>query len=124
MGEVELGHCRGRATWPVAGQVAELAVRAHTGLRDAAALTVESAVEATDPGADDDPVSPGEATTVTVRQRDGRVWQVRVRRAELRGARPTSCGAEPEPLRPLVAESIQEIDDHRPRKWSQPAVYR
>ncbi len=117
-GELELSHCRGRATWPPAGQVAELAVRAHTGVRDAGALTVELAVEPADrPASDHD-----DAVTVTVRQWDGRVWQVRVRRTELRGTRPPSCGAEPEPLRPLVAESIQEIADHRPRKWSQPVA--
>src|SRR4051812_14996537 len=39
-GEVEHGHCRGRAAWEPAGQVAELAVRAQTGLRDVDALLV------------------------------------------------------------------------------------
>ncbi|WP_214400953.1 sucrase ferredoxin [Pseudonocardia lacus] len=39
-GEVETALCRGRSTWSPAGQVAELAVRTATGLRDAAALRV------------------------------------------------------------------------------------
>jgi hypothetical protein len=39
-GEVEPALCRGRSTWSPVGQVAELAVRAATGLRDAAALRV------------------------------------------------------------------------------------
>lgn len=102
MGELELTNCRGRSTWSAPGQVAELAVRGHTGLRDAATLLVEPAIGDPDTG-----------TTVTVRQAGGREWRVRVRRHALRGGRPTSCGAEPEPLTPLVAESIQEIADHR-----------
>jgi len=40
VGEVETALCRGRSTWSPAGQVAELAVREATGLRDAAALRV------------------------------------------------------------------------------------
>ncbi len=39
-GEVEITRCRGRSIWSPAGQVAELTVRAVTGLRDAAALQV------------------------------------------------------------------------------------
>ncbi len=100
-GEVELAHCRGRSTWHAAGQVADITVRALTGLRDAAALIV-------DPhsfGADDDGM-------VTVRESGGRAWQVRVRRTDVRGARPMSCGAKLEALAPLLAESIEEIDDH------------
>jgi hypothetical protein len=100
LGEVELAHCRGRSTWPAAGQVAELAVRTLVGLLDAAALAVEPASFGTD-----------HSGTVIVRQDVGRVWQVRVGRAEMAGARPLSCGAEPAPIRPLLAESIQELDE-------------
>ena len=39
-GEVQTALCRGRSTWSPAGQVAELAVREATGLRDAGALRV------------------------------------------------------------------------------------
>src|SRR5947199_220952 len=54
-GEVEIGRCRGRSTWSPAGQVAELAVRELTGLRDATALTV----------------APGEGPHVLVTAADG-----------------------------------------------------
>ncbi|MCO1657446.1 sucrase ferredoxin [Pseudonocardia humida] len=47
-GEVQTALCRGRSTWSHAGQVAELAVREATGLRDANALRVV----ATDHGAE------------------------------------------------------------------------
>ena len=101
MGEMELAHCRGRSTWAAPGQVAELAVRVLTGLRDAAALTVEQTSFRTDHG-----------ETVMVRQDEGRVWQVGVRRVEMGGARPLSCGGEPDALAPLLADSIQEVDGH------------
>lgn len=82
-GEVEPTLCRGRSTWSPAGQVAELAVRTATGIRDADALRV---VEA--PGG------------VIVTARDGRRWAVEVVAEQGRGLRPSSCGAD---LLPSVA---------------------
>jgi hypothetical protein len=85
-GEVEPALCRGRSTWSPAGQAAELAVRWATGLRDAAALTVEERA-----GSDE----------VDVLAADGRRWVVPVRRVPGCGARPTSCGAAAEPVEAL-----------------------
>lgn len=90
IGEVETALCRGRSTWAPAGQVAELAVRAATGLRDADALTVT------------------EHDGLRVTARDGREWSVDVHEQE--GApRPASCGAAPVPSRPLVATRVQRL---------------
>jgi hypothetical protein len=92
-GEVEAALCRGRSTWAPAGQVAELAVREATGLRDAAALTV-------------DVPSTG---YVLVTARDGRRWAVDVRPVEPAGERPVSCGARPEPNIALRAVAIRPL---------------
>jgi hypothetical protein len=86
LGEVEAALCRGRSSWSPAGQVAELAVRTATGLRDAAALTVLD-----DSGPD-----------VVVGAADGRRWTVAVRPRGV-PTRPASCGAEPAPGAALVA---------------------
>jgi hypothetical protein len=67
VGEMEPASCRGRSTWSGSGQVAELAVRAATGLSDADALRVESE-------------SGAEVVRVVVTGRDGR-WAVTVREA-------------------------------------------
>ncbi|MGI5128720.1 sucrase ferredoxin [Pseudonocardia sp. CA-107938] len=80
LGEVEIGQCRGRSAWSPAGQVAELAVRELTGLRDAAALTVAA----------------GDGPDVLVTATDGTRWSVPVRQTT-RPARPASCGAAPTP---------------------------
>jgi hypothetical protein len=88
-GEVETAQCRGRSTWSPAGQVAELAVRAATGLRDADALEVTDA--------------PGGAV---VSARDGRRWAVDV--STIAGApRPASCGADPAPCQSLHATAVR-----------------
>jgi hypothetical protein len=90
-GEPVLDDCRGRSTWPAAGQVAELAVRSATGDGDPDALTVTS-VDALPEG--------GWLATVT--HTDGRAWRVAV--AERVGAeRPASCGAAPKPAVTLAA---------------------
>ena len=91
-GEVEHGHCRGRAAWGPAGQVAELAVRAQTGLRDVDALLV-ARIDGPD---------------VLVTGPDGAAWAVRV---EPRPGpeRPTSCGGTLERMAPLVATGIREL---------------
>ncbi|MGI9002998.1 MAG: sucrase ferredoxin [Pseudonocardia sp.] len=84
-GEVETALCRGRSTWSPAGQVAELAVRAATGLRGADELHVLDA--------------PGGAI---VTARDGTRWVVDVR-SEHGPSRPASCGADATPLTALRA---------------------
>src|SRR6185312_1871161 len=66
VGEVEPALCRGRSTWTQPGQVAELAVRAETGLRGANVLQVEPAP--------DDAAAP--VRYVTVSHTDGRRWRV------------------------------------------------
>ena len=90
IGEVETALCRGRSTWSPAGQVAELAVRAATGLRDADALTVT------------------EHEGLRVTARDGRTWLVEVGE-EKGGPRPASCGATPVTSRSLVATRVQRL---------------
>jgi hypothetical protein len=88
-GEVDTTLCRGRSTWSHSGQVAELAVRAATGMRDADALQV-------------DDVAGGAVVTA----RDGRRWAVDV--APIAGApRPLSCGTAPIPSESLQATAIR-----------------
>jgi hypothetical protein len=90
-GEVDTAQCRGRSTWSPVGQVAELAVRAATGLRDADMLQVGDA--------------PGGAV---VTARDGRRWAVDV--AALDGApRPLSCGTDPAPMTALHATAVRPL---------------
>jgi hypothetical protein len=86
-GEVDTALCRGRSTWPPEGQVAELAVRAASGLRDADALTVDG---------------------TTVSARDGRAWEVDVE--EVPGAvRPASCGADAVGSRALHVTAVRPL---------------
>jgi Sucrase/ferredoxin-like len=92
-GEVETERCRGRCTWSPAGQVAELTVRAATGIRDADALRVQ----------------PDAGDTVLVTARTGRRWLVEVERVELGGYRPTSCGAGPAPIVPVRARGVRAL---------------
>jgi hypothetical protein len=89
-GEVETRLGRGRSTWSAAGQVAELAVREVTGLRDADALTVDPAA------------CPG---PVRVHGPGGRSWWVEVAEREV-PARPASCGAAVLPAVALAATAI------------------
>lgn len=90
LGEVETALCRGRSTWSPAGQVAELAVRSATGLRDADALTVE------------------EGDGVQVHALDGRSWAVDVESIE-GPTRPPSCGADALPSRELWAARLRRL---------------
>lgn len=92
LGEVEPALCRGRSTWSPAGQVAELAVRAATGLRDTDALTV---------------VERGHA--VLVHARDGRSWAVDVRAVD-GPDRPASCGADIVTSQVLQATDVRRVD--------------
>jgi len=88
IGEVAPALCRGRSTWSAAGQVAELAVRAATGLRDADALVVT-----------DD---------LRVHARDGRSWLVDVEPVE-GPSRPASCGADALRSQVLRATQVRRI---------------
>jgi hypothetical protein len=81
-------HCRGRSTWPAAGQVAELAVRAATGERDPDALRV---------------------TGTLVTHGDGRRWEVTVVERTAADPRSASCGAVPKPSTSLYAEAIRPL---------------
>lgn len=91
-GEMEPALCRGRSCWSPAGQVAELAVRTATGLRDAAALQITD--------------TPGGAV---VAARDGRRWAVDVAPRPGAGPRPASCGADPVPFTALGATAVRPI---------------
>ncbi|GAA2535337.1 sucrase ferredoxin [Pseudonocardia hydrocarbonoxydans] len=94
LGETEAGLSRGRSTWSAAGQVAELAVREVTGLRDADALTL-------------DPLArPG---TVTVHGPSGRRWAVEVAQRPGAGPRPPSCGIAALPYVALHATSVRPV---------------
>jgi hypothetical protein len=95
VGEMEPASCRGRSTWSGSGQVAELAVRAATGLSDADALRVESE-------------SGAEVVRVVVTGRDGR-WAVTVREAPSCGNRPVSCGAAALPVTALRATRVRRL---------------
>lgn len=94
-GGVDPWNCRGHVGLDPAQQLAELAVREHTGLGGAGALLVEA------------PDGPG---PVTVRSReDGRRWTVDVRARSGVEPRPPSCGAAIEPVLPLVADTPVEL---------------
>lgn len=93
-GEMEPLLCRGRSTWSAAGQVAELAVRRETGLREATALQVQ-------------PIPAGGEVIVTAA--DGRCWAVTVERAAAGGTRPVSCGADPTPVTTVRAGAVREL---------------
>lgn len=90
-GEVDITLCRGRSTWSAGGQVAELAVRAATGLRDADALQVVDT-----------------AGGAVVSARDGRRWAVEVA-AGTGEPRPASCGADPAPCQYLHATAVRPL---------------
>ena len=92
-GEVATDCCRGRSTWSPAGQVAELAVRAASGLRDADALDV----------------GPDIGDTVQVTTRSGQRWVVEVERVEIGVCRPASCGAGPAPIVPVRARRVHRL---------------
>ncbi|MFE2756990.1 sucrase ferredoxin [Actinosynnema sp. NPDC059335] len=86
-GHVVTDRCRGRSTHTPHGQVAELAVRRHTGEhRDV--LTVRGD---------------------TVHHTDGRAWHVTVEGRELPAARPASCGAPFTPATELVATAVHRL---------------
>lgn len=93
-----LTDCRGRSTWPAAGQAAELAVRAAADVTDPDALTVTTVDEAPEGG-----------WLATVTHVDGRSWRVAVAERAT-DSRPASCGAAPTPTVTLETVSL--------RRWS------
>jgi Sucrase/ferredoxin-like len=93
-GEVATDRCRGRSTWSPAGQVAELAVRAATGIRDADALVVH----------------PDTGDTVLVTSRSGPRWLVDVERVQIDADRPASCGGGLAPSVPVRAGRVRLVD--------------
>jgi Sucrase/ferredoxin-like len=123
VGEVDPVLCRGRSTWSRPGQVAELAVRAATGLRDADALRVERAEPSAGDGVPSDKaasgghqISPDVAadggdgvSRVAVVARDGRRWVVTVRPTSCPGNRPVSCGAAALPVTALHATEVRRL---------------
>ncbi|MCT2581695.1 sucrase ferredoxin [Actinophytocola gossypii] len=88
--------CRGRSTWPGPGQVAELAVRAASGLAGPDVLSVDTV----------DPVAEG--WRVVVRAVSGRAWSVTVVEREVAAPRKASCTAAVTPAVGLVAMSVRE----------------
>lgn len=92
-GAVVVDRCRGRSTWSSRGQVAELAVRAATGLRSPADLVV------VDDG--DDPVQ--------VATPSGERWAVDLETLEIDTTRPASCGARPTLMTPLRAVAVHAL---------------
>lgn len=99
LGEVEVAGCRGHVGLEPVAQVAEIAVREHTGNRDAAGLVVH-------PTDADGTEGPGH---VEVHDAQGRRWAVDVRMDTTTGPRPPSCGAAIEPVTPLVAGPPRQI---------------
>jgi hypothetical protein len=99
VGEVEPALCRGRSTWTQPGQVAELAVRAETGLRGADVLWVEPST---------DNVA-AQVQQVTVAAVDGRRWSVTVGSVACPGNRPVSCGAAALPVTALHASQVRRL---------------
>ena len=93
VGEVEPDRCRGRSSWSPAGQVADLAVRAATGLRDADAVEV----------------LPDVSDVVPVRAHTGQRWEVDVERVQIGTLRPASCGAGAAPVVPVRAAGVRPL---------------
>lgn len=93
-GETVLAGNRGRSTWAPAGQVAELAVRRHTGELSLDALTVTRS-------------TPDESR---VDHRDGRAWRVRTETSEGAAPRPESCGRPALPPMATVATAVVRVD--------------
>ncbi|WP_194911726.1 sucrase ferredoxin [Catenulispora rubra] len=100
-GRMALDGCRGRSTWPRAGQVAELAVREALGETAEAALDVVSVNQTAG--------DPEPAWTVVVEYEDGRAYEVSVTGSSAAVPRPESCGkADGTPLE-LRADAVDKI---------------
>jgi hypothetical protein len=92
-GEVATDHSRGRCTWSPRGQVAELAVRAATGLRSPDDLVVEDDTD----------------DAVYVRAPTGERWAVELELLDVDTTRPASCGARPTLMAPLRAAAVRTL---------------
>lgn len=92
-GEVTTDHCRGRCTWSPRGQVAELAVRAATGLRSPDDLVVNDDAD----------------EQVHVVARSGQRWAVDLELLDVDTTRPASCGARPTLPAPLHATAVHTL---------------
>ena len=95
--EVETERCRGRCTWSPGGQVAELAVRAATGLC----------------GPDDLVMIDDRGSTVHLNTTTGGRWAVDVEPVEVDATRPASCGARPTLVAPLRAAAVRKLRGSR-----------
>jgi hypothetical protein len=89
---VLLEYCRGRSTWPAAGQTAELAIRAAINDRDPDTIRV-TAVDQTAP----------DRWVATVSHVDGRDWRVEVAEHTYPDWYSPSCGKVPAPATYLEA---------------------
>jgi len=100
-GRMALAGCRGRSTWPRAGQVAELAVREALGETAEAALDVVSVTQTAG--------DPELAWTAVVEHEDGRAYEVSVTGSFAAVPRPESCGkADGTPLE-LRTDAVDKI---------------
>jgi Sucrase/ferredoxin-like len=95
--EMETDRCRGRSTWSPGGQVAELAVRAATGLSSPDALIMINEI----------------ADTVHLNSTSGGRWAVDLDRVDLDVTRPASCGARPTLVVPLRAAAVRALRGSR-----------
>jgi len=102
--EVETDRCRGRSTWSAAGQVAELAVRAATGLCSPDALSMINEV----------------GDTVHLNSTSGGRWAVDLERADRGAARPASCGARATLVVLLRATAVRVLRGSRLATSDQP----
>lgn len=92
-GEVIIEGCRGRSTYSAEGQLADLAVRARSGLRAADAVIVGEQA--------------GDSILVT--DSDGQSWTVDVASEPGDVVRPASCGARPTLMSPLRATAARAL---------------
>jgi Sucrase/ferredoxin-like len=92
-GYMTTDRCRGRCTWSAAGQVAELAVRAATGLYEPDDIVVR-----------DDDGGPVHVETAT-----GRRFAVVVEVVDAEVAQPASCGVRPAVTASLRATSVRPL---------------
>jgi len=97
VGEVETDRCRGRCTWSPGGQVAELAVRAATGLS----------------APDDLVLIDDRGDTVHFNSTAGGRWAVDIETVEVTATRPASCGARPTLVAPLRAAAVRTLRGSR-----------
>ncbi|MEY9858340.1 hypothetical protein ABH935_003955 [Catenulispora sp. GAS73] len=106
-GRMAVHGCRGRSTWPRAGQVAELAVREALDETAEAALDVVSVTQTAGGAAATGDPEP--AWTAVVEHEDGRAYEVSVTGSFASVPRPESCGkADGTPLE-LRADAVDKI---------------